>query len=127
VQGRGGQGVKTLNITDRTGNVAACRVVQPGQDLLLVTKDGIVVRTRVDQISLIGRNTQGVTVMRVSEGDVVASIASFVMTDLPERPEAETNGHTNGAGDGQVLNETIPLEIETEVDDEELNEEDGEE
>jgi DNA gyrase subunit A len=129
VQGRGGQGVKTLNITDRTGNVAACRVVQPGQDLLLVTKDGIVVRTRVDQISLIGRNTQGVTVMRVSEGDVVASIASFVMTDLPERPETEANGHANGngAGDEQVLNETIPLEIESEVDDEELDEEDGEE
>jgi DNA gyrase subunit A len=129
VQGRGGQGVKTLNITDRTGNVAACRVVQPGQDLLLVTKDGIVVRTRVDQISLIGRNTQGVTVMRVSEGDVVASIASFVMTDLPERPEAEANGHANGngAGDEQVLNETIPLEIESQVDDEELDEEDGEE
>lgn len=114
-QGRGGQGVKTLNITDRTGNVAACRMVIPGQDLLLVTREGIVVRTRVDQISLIGRNTQGVTVMRVAEGDQVASIASFTMTDRATRADGSENG-TNGTGDDDegVLNETIPLELEGE-------------
>jgi DNA gyrase subunit A len=128
VQGRGGQGVKTLNITARTGNVAACRVVEPGQDLMLVTKDGIVVRTRVDSISLIGRNTQGVTVMKVGEGDQVASIAAFTMSDPSRRRtvvnadgmeyevdvdpdeeivDVETNG--NGHADEQVLNQTIPL------------------
>ena len=48
LQGRGGQGVKTLNITDRTGDVAACRIVQPGQELMLVSQDGIVIRTKVD-------------------------------------------------------------------------------
>ncbi len=131
VQGRGGQGVKTLNITERTGNVAACRVVQPGQDLMLVTKDGIVVRTRVDQISLIGRNTQGVTVMKVNEGDQVASIAAFRMSDPARRrtvvnadgseTEVEAdedddapaaNGATNGHSDEQVLNETIPLVLD---------------
>ncbi|MEO8541657.1 MAG: DNA gyrase C-terminal beta-propeller domain-containing protein, partial [bacterium] len=138
VQGRGGQGVKTLNITDRTGNVAACRVVVAGQDLLLVTKDGIVVRTRVDQISLIGRNTQGVTVMKVGEGDQVASIAAFTMSDPSRRrtvinadgmeyevdvdPDEEeeapsTNG--NGHSDEQVLNETIPLVLDGDAEDDE--------
>jgi DNA gyrase subunit A len=118
VHGRGGQGVKTLNITDRTGNVAACRVVQPGQELMLVTREGIVVRTKVDSISLIGRNTQGVTVMRVSEGDVVASIAAFTMSDPVESRDVtahDTNGASangNGHSDEQVLNETIPLEME---------------
>ena len=94
LQGRGGQGVKTLNITDRTGSVAACRMVGPGQDLMLVSRDGVVIRTKVDTISLLGRNTQGVTVMRVGEGDQVASIASFTMAD--EKPVLA--GRTNGNG-----------------------------
>ncbi len=113
LQGRGGQGVKTLNITDRTGNVAACRVVEPGQEVMLVTNDGIVVRTKVDTISLIGRNTQGVTVMRVGEGDGVASIAAFTMSGPMEtRDVGEVSANGNGHSDEQVLNETIPLEIE---------------
>ncbi len=77
LHGRGGLGVKTLNITERTGNVAACRIVQPGQDLMLVSTNGIVIRTTVDSISLLGRNTQGVAVMRVAEGDSVVSIAAI--------------------------------------------------
>ena len=76
-KGRGGQGVRTLNITEKTGNVAAVRLVAPGQELMLVTEDGILIRTRVDTISLLGRNTQGVTVMKVGENDRVASIANF--------------------------------------------------
>ncbi len=88
VQGRGGQGVKTLNITDKTGNVAACRVVGPNQELLLVSRDGVVIRTSVDSISRIGRIAQGVTVMRVGETDQVASIAAFTMTD--EKPARKT-------------------------------------
>ncbi|MBI5949659.1 MAG: DNA gyrase subunit A [Chloroflexi bacterium] len=84
VQGRGGQGVKTLNITDKTGNVAACRVVGASQELLLVSRDGVVIRTSVDSISRIGRIAQGVTVMRVGETDQVASIAAFTMAD--EKP-----------------------------------------
>ncbi|MCC6388062.1 MAG: DNA gyrase subunit A [Dehalococcoidia bacterium] len=109
VQGRGGQGVKTLNITDRTGKVAACRVVDPAQQLLLVSRDGIVIRTRVDSISLIGRNTQGVSVMSVAEGDQVASIAVFLMQDEKAAPAraAARNGRSEA-----VLNETMPLGLE---------------
>ncbi|MFQ5380210.1 MAG: DNA gyrase subunit A [Dehalococcoidia bacterium] len=77
VQGRGGQGVKTLNITSRTGKVSACRVVQENQGIMLVSSDGIVLRTGVRSISRLGRNTQGVTIMRVGEGDRVVSIAVF--------------------------------------------------
>ena len=115
LQGRGGQGVKTLNITDRTGAVAACRMVGPGQELMLVTREGIVVRTRVDSISLIGRNTQGVTVMRVAEGDQVASIAAFTMSDNESGQRRAENG--NGADEDQLLNETIPLELDEASDD----------
>jgi DNA gyrase subunit A len=122
LQGRGGQGVKTLNITERTGDVAACRIVQPGQELMLVSQDGIVIRTKVDSISLLGRVTQGVTVMRVGDTDRVASIAAFTMVDdAPTRAErraaeledgAATNGH---AVNGASLNSTIPFEIDAET------------
>jgi DNA gyrase subunit A len=101
VQGRGGQGVKTLNITDRTGKVAACRMVTDSDslELMLVTLQGIVVRTRIKQISLIGRNTQGVRVMDVNAGDQVASIAAFTMADEPERaPRDAAMEAMNGTG-----------------------------
>uniref|UniRef100_UPI002ADD9FF4 DNA gyrase C-terminal beta-propeller domain-containing protein n=1 Tax=Tepidiforma sp. TaxID=2682230 RepID=UPI002ADD9FF4 len=111
VQGRGGQGVKTLNITEKTGKVAACRMVSPGQELMLVTRDGIVVRTRVDGISLIGRNTQGVTVMRVNEGDQVASIAAFTLNGDNDDRAARRRRADNGAADAP-LNETLPLGLE---------------
>ncbi len=128
LQGRGGQGVKTLNITDRTGNIAACRIVQPGQELMLVSQDGVVIRTKVDTISLLGRNTQGVTVMRVGEGDKVASIAAFTLVDdaptrAARRATELAEGHGNGHG--PVLNGTIPLDL-NESDDEDEETEGGE-
>jgi DNA gyrase subunit A len=117
LQGRGGQGVKTLNITDKTGNVAACRIVEPGQDLMLVSRDGVVIRTKVDSISLLGRNTQGVTVMRVGEGDEVASIAAFTMKGPGQTPGpavslngASSNGHAHLDED-----ETVPLNVDEET------------
>ena len=90
VQGRGGQGVKTLNITDRTGNVAACKIVTGDQGIMLVSRDGIVLRSRVGSISLLGRNTQGVTVMRVGDGDQVVSIAVFDSGETSSKADAET-------------------------------------
>jgi DNA gyrase subunit A len=121
LQGRGGQGVKTLNITERTGDVAACRIVQPGQELMLVSQDGVVIRTDVDKISLLGRNTQGVMVMRVGESDKVASIAAFTMVDdaltrAERRAAAIADGtiSANGSSHGTRINGTIPLNFDDE-------------
>ncbi|MBN9494362.1 DNA gyrase subunit A, partial [bacterium] len=126
LQGRGGQGVKTLNITDKTGNVAACRIVEPGQELMLVSRDGIVIRTRVDSISLLGRNTQGVTVMRVGEGDEVASIAAFTMKG-PAAPAALNGASANGHAELEE-GDTIPLNLDEEtgelLDDEDVRSDD---
>jgi DNA gyrase subunit A len=110
-QGRGGQGVRTLNITDRTGKVAACRVVSPAQQLLLVSRDGIVIRTRVDMISRIGRATQGVSVMGVAEGDQVASIAAFTMQDDEPRGGRQRAGRNGAEPDAPPANGqgTLPL------------------
>jgi DNA gyrase subunit A len=116
--GRGGQGVKTLNITDRTGNVAACRIVAPGQELMLVSKDGIVIRTSVNSISLLGRVTQGVTIMRVGEGDQVSSIAAFTMDDTPQARSTAALASPNGTGTPPG-NGTIPLALDDEAHEEE--------
>ncbi|MDZ7729583.1 MAG: DNA gyrase subunit A [Dehalococcoidia bacterium] len=97
LQGRGGQGVKTVNITDRTGNVAACRIVRPDQELMLISRDGVVLRTNVDKISLIGRNTQGVAIMNVGEGDQVSAIAAITLTNAAgQRSQRQVPGSTNG-------------------------------
>jgi DNA gyrase subunit A len=73
--GRGGVGVINFNITDKTGKVVAVKSVVPKDGLMLISKNGIIIRTMVGQISEIGRNTQGVRVMRLEDGDEVMSAA----------------------------------------------------
>jgi DNA gyrase subunit A len=104
-QGRGGQGVKTLNITDRTGKIAACRLVSPDQELMLVSNDGIVIRTSVQSISLLGRNTQGVTIMRVGDTDKVVSIAAFSMKDLKAKKAEDAALLDPTDGDPEAISE----------------------
>jgi DNA gyrase subunit A len=73
-QKRGGSGVRTFKVIPKTGKVVASRLVYPSDELLLISANGIVIRTSIDGISVQGRDTQGVTVMRVEQGDRVASI-----------------------------------------------------
>ena len=64
-----------MKVTEKTGAVVGLKVARPDQELMLITTDGIVIRTTVEEISLISRNTQGVTLMKTEEGDRVASLA----------------------------------------------------
>ena len=89
VHHRGTSGVKTLNITTRTGVVAAARVVEPTQELMIITKEGIMNRTTLQEVRVTGRAAQGVRVMRVADGDSVASIFCF---DSQKEDEAGGNG-----------------------------------
>lgn len=89
VQGRGGQGVKTLRLTPRTGEVAACRLVREDQEVLVVSADGVVIRTDVKSISRQGRDTQGVSIMKVGANDAVASIA--VVPRGPRNGDADSS------------------------------------
>lgn len=76
VHHRGGQGVFTLKVTPRVGKLSALRVVQdPEEEILLITHAGMVLRTAVGSISLIGRQTQGVIVMRLAQDDKVVGLA----------------------------------------------------
>jgi DNA gyrase subunit A len=75
VQNRGGFGVKTLQLTEKTGGIVGARLVLDDHELMVSTKHGTLIRTQVGQISVIGRNTQGVRVIRVDEDDEVTAIA----------------------------------------------------
>ncbi|MYK25452.1 MAG: hypothetical protein F4052_00600, partial [Dehalococcoidia bacterium] len=85
------------------------RMVSPNHELMLVSEDGILIRTKVDSISLLGRNTQGVTVMKVGENDRVASIANFDPGDSRQRQAAQAELPMNGRSNG-----TAPAEEEAE-------------
>ena len=75
-QGRGGKGIINMKVTEKTGQVVGIKVVKPGQELILISTEGIVIRIDIDDISVISRNTQGVTLMKTAANDKVASLAA---------------------------------------------------
>ena len=74
VHGRGGLGIKNYNVTERTGSIADVKMVNPDEDILVITDDATIIRMAVDHISMLGRSTQGVRIMRLNEGSRVISI-----------------------------------------------------
>ena len=87
---RGGKGVTNIKITEKNGQVRAVMLVDGSEELMLVSKNGIGIRIRCKSISVIGRATQGVRVMRLSEGDKVAAAAKIIVEDENGENEAET-------------------------------------
>jgi len=81
VQSRGGQGVRTIALTDRKGYLAGVKVVRENHEIVLQSRDGVVIRMRADGISRYARATQGVRVMNMREGDVVSAIARMVVSE----------------------------------------------
>ena len=77
-QARGGVGVINMKVTEKTGDVIGIKVVRPDRDLLLITTEGLVIRTNVSDISVISRNTQGVMLMKTKPDDKVAALATVV-------------------------------------------------
>ena len=75
VQSRGGMGVKTYKVTDKTGSIVRMTAVDEESDMLLITSDGVVIRMHVNEISTIGRNTQGVRLMKLSDDVQVVGMA----------------------------------------------------
>jgi DNA gyrase subunit A len=95
VQKRGGKGIITLKKTDKTGAIVALMEVQPDDELMLITRHGVIIRMPVEGIRVIGRNTQGVKVMNLDQGDSVVDVARVVNED-EETAEA---GAEASAGD----------------------------
>ena len=92
-QARNGKGIRAMMVTDKTGPLAAQLLVQPEEDILLITGDGTIIRARVADIRLSGRNTQGVRIMRIAEGSEVVAVARSEAEedDLPEESDASVS------------------------------------
>jgi DNA gyrase subunit A len=81
VQKRGGKGIITFKVTEKTGSIVALKEVIPDDELMMITHLGVIIRVPVDGIRVIGRNTQGVKVMNLDQGDSVVDVARVVKED----------------------------------------------
>ena len=89
---RGAKGVKTINITDKTGPLVAIKDVTEENDLMIITKAGLTIRMSVSDIKVAGRATQGVRLINIREGDAIAAVSPVAKAEeeLPEEaPEAD--------------------------------------
>ncbi len=93
VTNRGGKGVKTLQVTEKTGQLVAIKSVVDGDDLMIITKNGITIRMQVDELRVMGRATQGVKVIRLKDDDEIGSVAkveeSVIQSLILNNPELE--------------------------------------
>jgi DNA gyrase subunit A len=91
-QGRGGKGITAMNLTEKTGDLACCKMTSGDEDMMLVRDDGTIIRTPVSQVPAIGRATQGVRLMRVDEGTrvVCVALAPHAEEEPEEDPAPET-------------------------------------
>jgi len=85
---RGGKGVKTINITEKTGNLVAIKEVIDTDDLMIINKSGITIRISVAGLRVMGRATQGVRVIRLNEGDAISSVEKIELIEVEEEAEA---------------------------------------
>lgn len=92
VTNRGGKGVKTINVTDKTGNLVAIKSVSDENDLMIITKNGITIRLNVADLRVMGRATQGVRLINISESDEIAAVTKV---DHEEEEEEKTEGITS--------------------------------
>ena len=103
---RGGQGVFTITMTEKKGNLVACRIVGPQHELMIMSNEGVVIRVKSKDISRLGRSTQGVKVMNLGDDDTVSAIARMAVAK--RKPEAgegaddEDQGALTLAGEEEV-------------------------
>ena len=89
ITGRGGQGVISMQCTDRNGHIIGAIQVQDGEEVMLISDQGTLVRTRIDEISVMSRNTQGVTLIKVQEGEKLVGVARVEEPEEGDAPGAE--------------------------------------
>ncbi len=95
ITNRGGKGVKTINVTEKTGKLISIQAVTDDNDLMIINRSGLTIRTSADQIRVAGRATQGVRVINLREGDSIASVTAVPKTEDEEIAALE--GATEGA------------------------------
>jgi DNA gyrase subunit A len=93
---RGAKGVKTINITEKTGALVAIKVVQEDNDLMIITKSGLTIRMDMTEIRVMGRAAQGVKVIRLEDDDEIASIAKVEVDDEKAAADPDQDQDTSG-------------------------------
>ena len=81
ITNRGGKGVKTISITEKTGNLVSLKNVSDGDDLMIINKSGIAIRMEVNSLRVMGRATQGVRLINIKNNDSIAAVAKVVFDD----------------------------------------------
>lgn len=102
VTNRGGKGVKTINITEKTGNLVAIKNVTDSDDLMIINKSGIAIRMEVEDLRVMGRATQGVRLIKVRDNDSIAAVAK-VMHDEDDVDDDETVDETISEENGTAI------------------------
>lgn len=108
ITNRGGKGVKTINVTEKTGKLVSIQAVTDDNDLMIINRSGISIRTGLDQIRLAGRATQGVRIINLREGDAIASVVAVPKT---EEASEETADATTGGTPAEPAGETPTAEM----------------
>jgi DNA gyrase subunit A len=101
VTNRGGKGVKTINITDKTGNLVAIKSVNDNNDLMIITKSGITIRMKVSDLRVMGRATQGVKLINIQEGDEIGAVTKV---DHIEEEEIINSDMVEGVQNSEMNN-----------------------
>ncbi len=109
VTNRGGKGVKTINITEKTGDLVAIQAVTDENDLMIINRSGVTIRTKVDQIRVAGRATQGVKIINLRDGDTIASVMAVPVSE----EEENTQGAEPTAEAGAEATAEAPQEAPT--------------
>ncbi len=99
ITNRGGKGVKTINVTEKTGKLISIQAVTDDNDLMIINRSGLTIRTAVSQIRVAGRATQGVRIINLREGDAIASVMAVPHV---EEEEAAADGAENASVEGRV-------------------------
>ena len=102
ITNRGGKGVKTISITEKTGNLVSIKNVTDDDDLMIINKSGIAIRMAVQDLRVMGRATQGVKLINLKGNDSIAAVAK-VMHDEDEVEDGESIENTDASEDGTTL------------------------
>jgi DNA gyrase subunit A len=105
VTNRGGKGVKTLNITEKTGALIAIKEVTDSDDLMIINKSGIIIRMAVSNLRVMGRATQGVRLIKINEGDAIAAVTKVDVEEEGQDLEGGNGDLPDDTGNGGILNE----------------------
>ncbi len=121
ITNRGGKGVTTLNVTEKTGKLIAIQSVTDNDDLMIINKSGVTIRTGVSEMRVMGRATQGVRLINLKKNDEIAAVAKVAMEEEVEMDEIDdenqllndVNNETNGSDVDNSPDENLNLDSET--------------